>query len=151
MESPEQAVEKLNWYAMRWKIETFHKIIKSGCKAEDSKLRTAERLVNLLATFCIVSWRIFWLTMMTRLVPEAPAGFAFTKLETQLLDRLAGGAARAADRRSVSFYLMSVAKLGGYLARASDPPPGNLVMWRGMSRLIDIELGYLLATNDVGN
>jgi len=44
---------------MRWKIEVFHKILKSGCKAEESKLRTAERLVNLIATFCILSWRIF--------------------------------------------------------------------------------------------
>ena len=26
-----QAIEKLQWYALRWKIETFHKIIKSGC------------------------------------------------------------------------------------------------------------------------
>jgi hypothetical protein len=44
---------------MRWEIETFHKILKSGCKAEQSKLRTAERLVNLLAIFCILSWHIF--------------------------------------------------------------------------------------------
>lgn len=49
------AIEKLNWYAQRWKIETFHKILKSGCRAEQSKLRTAERIVNLLATFCILS------------------------------------------------------------------------------------------------
>lgn len=41
------AIEKLDWYAMRWKIETFHKVLKSGCKAEESRLRTAERLVNL--------------------------------------------------------------------------------------------------------
>jgi hypothetical protein len=39
------AIEKLKWYAMRWKIEVFHKILKSGCKAEDRRLRTAERLV----------------------------------------------------------------------------------------------------------
>lgn len=54
-----QATEKLQWYALRWKIETFHKILKPGCQAEQSKLRTAERLVNLLATFCFLSWRIF--------------------------------------------------------------------------------------------
>src|SRR5450631_3257337 len=59
-----QAIEKLQWYALRWRIEVFHKILKSGCQAEQSKLRTAERLVNLLATFCILSWRIFWLTMI---------------------------------------------------------------------------------------
>lgn len=40
------AIEKLEWYAQRWKIETFHKILKSGCRAEESKLRTAERLVT---------------------------------------------------------------------------------------------------------
>ena len=28
---------------MRWKIETFQKILKSGCRAEDSKLRTPPR------------------------------------------------------------------------------------------------------------
>jgi hypothetical protein len=41
--SPEAAIEKLGWYARRWTIELFHKILKSGCKAEDARLRTAER------------------------------------------------------------------------------------------------------------
>ncbi|MGC8559798.1 MAG: hypothetical protein ACP5O1_03880, partial [Phycisphaerae bacterium] len=49
--SLQEAVEKLDWYAMRWKIETFHKVIKSGCRAEDAKLRTAQRLTNLLAIY----------------------------------------------------------------------------------------------------
>jgi hypothetical protein len=149
--SPEEAVEKLNWYALRWKIETFHKIMKSGCRAEQSKLRTAERIVNLLATFCIVSWRIFWLTIMARVAPEASPSLAFTPLETTLLEKLAEREGRILSKRSLSYYLISVARLGGYLARASDPPPGNAVMWRGMSRLIDIQLGYLLASQDVGN
>ena len=65
-----------------------HKILKSGCKVEESKLRTAERLVNLISTFCILSWRIFWLTMLNRTVPQATPTLAFTKLELQLLDRL---------------------------------------------------------------
>lgn len=44
----DDAIEKLDWYAMRWKIETFHKILKSCCKAEEARLRTAERLVSSL-------------------------------------------------------------------------------------------------------
>jgi hypothetical protein len=44
--SPAEALEKLSWYAMRWKIETFHKILKSGCRAEASKLRAAEGREN---------------------------------------------------------------------------------------------------------
>lgn len=57
-----QAIEKLDWYAQRWKIETFHEILKSGCRAEASRLRTAQRLTNLIAMLCILGWRIFWLT-----------------------------------------------------------------------------------------
>ena len=45
--SAQEAIEKLDWYAQRWKVELYHKILKSGCRAEDARLRTAERLVNL--------------------------------------------------------------------------------------------------------
>jgi hypothetical protein len=44
----------------------------------------------------------------------------------------------AARRKTLSHYLNKIARLGGYLARAHDPPPGNIVMWRGLSRLTDM-------------
>jgi hypothetical protein len=50
------------------------KILKSGCKAEESKLRTAQRLTNLIAVFCIISWRIFRITMLNRSAGAADAG-----------------------------------------------------------------------------
>jgi hypothetical protein len=53
--------------------------------------------------------------------------------------------------RTLSHYTTQLAKLGGYLARKSDPPPGNVVMWRGMTRLTDIVLGIQLTQEDVGN
>jgi hypothetical protein len=140
------AIEKLVWYAMRWKIETFHKILKSGCKAEDARLRSAERLLRLLAVFCVLSWRIFWMTMINRSVTNAPPATVFTTIERQLLDHLVPD--RPRDRtsgKSLSVYITKVARLGGYLARASDPPPGNIVMWRGLSRFTDIELGFRVA------
>jgi hypothetical protein len=58
LRSRRDAIEKLDGYAMRWKIETFHKILKSGCKAEESRLRSADRLANLISVFCILGWRI---------------------------------------------------------------------------------------------
>jgi hypothetical protein len=144
------AIEKLQWYALRWKIETFHKILKSGCQAEQSKLRTAERLVNLLAMFCILGWRIFWLTMLNRSTQRAPPTVAFTPLEIDLLHQLvpAPSFGRSASLHSC---LTQLARLGGYLARAADAPPGNTVIWRGLSRLTDIEIGYLLGAQNVGN
>jgi len=150
--SRKDAVEKLNWYAMRWKIETFHKILKSGCRAEDVKLRTAERLVNLIAILCLLSWRVFWMTMLNRTRPEASAQMALTPTEIYLLDQLVSdtpGAAPAGN--TISLYLSKLARLGGYLARAKDPPPGNTAMWRGITRLTDIQLGFILGTQLVGN
>lgn len=151
VQSLSDAVEKLQWYSLRWKIELFHKILKSGCKAEDSKLRTAERLVNLISIFCIVSWRIFWMTMLNRTAPGAPPGVALTETEMRLLDHLVPDRCGPRAQKSLSGYIVKIARLGGYLARASDPPPGNIVMWRGLSRLIDIELGAHLGVRIVGN
>jgi hypothetical protein len=135
---------------MRWKIETFHKVLKSGCQAERSKLRTAERLTNLLAVLCIVGWRAFWLTMMSRVAPTAPPEVAFTPGEVALLDRIAGGGTPASER-TVAHYLWEVAKLGGYLARTKDPPPGNMVIWRGLTRLADLCHGLELNNQVLGN
>src|SRR5205085_1065650 len=140
------AVEKLRWYALRWKIEVFHKILKSGCRAEESRLRTAERLVKLIAVFCILSWRVFWLTMINRAAPRAGPGLALTKVEIALLDRLVPDQAQAPPRaKTLSAYLIKGARLGGYLARTRDPPPGNTVIRRGLSRPTDIALGAKLA------
>ena len=146
-----EAVEKLKWYALRWNIETFHKILKSGCKAESSRLRSADRLLRLIAVFSILSWRIFWITMIGRSIVPASASLAFTTSECQILDQLMPDPLDDhPPEKSLASYIIKVARLGGYLNRAADPPPGNIVMWRGLSRLTDIELGFEM-TQLVGN
>ena len=48
-------------------------------------------------------------------------------------------------------YRVAVARRGGYLARWKDPPPGSMVVWRGLARLMDIHLGFELSRRIVGN
>jgi hypothetical protein len=152
VQSRKDAIEKLEWYSLRWKIEVFHKVLKSGCRAEEAKLRTAQRLANLIAVYCIVSWRVFWMTMLNRSSPDAPPALALTDAEIALLDRLVRDRDQGPlQRRTLSHYLIKIARLGGYLARANDPPPGNMVMWRGLSRLADIALGATVGAQNVGN
>jgi len=104
--------------------------------------------VKLLSVFCILSWRVFWMTMINRSVPNAEPGLALTEVETRLLDQLVPDTAyRPPRERTLSGYLTKIARLGGYLARASHPPPGNTVMWRGLSRLTDIKLGGTLGAS----
>lgn len=147
VESPRDVIEKMAWYSMRWRIELFFKVLKSGFNAEKLKLRTAERLANLIAIFCILSWRIFWLTMLNRALPNESPGIALTAQEIEVIDCVAANAGRAlVTPQRLSAYLVEIARLGGYLARSHDPPPGNMIMWRGWSRLMDIQLGAALAT-----
>lgn len=89
--------------------------------------------------------------MLNRSATEIPATAVFSEPERQLLDPLVPDRARdRTEKKSLSLYIIKMARLGGYLARTSDPPPGNIVMWRGLSRLTDIVLGFE-AARLVGN
>ena len=92
------------------------------------------------------------MTMLNRTAPDAPPQIALTDGEIRLLDHLVTDVGKSQHRRkTLSHYLTKIARLGGYLARASDPPPGSIVMWRGLSRLTDIELGAEITVGIVGN
>jgi Transposase Tn5 dimerisation domain len=68
-------------------------------------------------------------------------------MEITLLDRLVPNQGPDPSKaKTLSAYLLKIARLGGYLGRTNDPPPGNTVMWRGLTRLTDIRLGVMLAT-----
>ncbi len=84
--------------------------------------------------------------MIHRSAPEAEPEIALTEMETKLLDQLVPDKGSGPPKaRTLHQYLNKVARLGGYLDRAKDPPPGNTVMWRGLSRLTDIKLGAELS------
>jgi len=79
--------------------------------------------------------------MLYRTDPDASPKTALTSTEIALLDQLVGDAGNRRCRPgTLAFYLTKLARLGGYLARTSDPPPGIIVIWRGLSRLTDIKL-----------
>lgn len=141
------AVEKLEWYALRWKAEVFHKVMKSGCRAEQARFETAERLAKFLALIAVVSWRIFFLTMSARERPEAEPETVLTPAEIATLDGIDAARAKPRiQRRTLATHLLQIAMLGGHLDRSRDPPPGNIVVWRGLTRLNDIAFGIAIGT-----
>jgi hypothetical protein len=73
-------------------------------------------------------------------------------LELRILDRLVVEKPAAhLQQHLLAHYLTKLARLGGYLARNSDPPPGNETVWRGLTRLVDIQLGVMMGAQLVGN
>ncbi|WP_424988938.1 IS4/Tn5 family transposase DNA-binding protein [Microbulbifer sp. S227A] len=110
---------------------------------DNLRLATAERLANCIALCCVVAWRVSWLTMLSRKAPATDPAAVFTEDERNLLDQAAPDRKRQAPR-DLQFYVRAVARLGGYLDRASDAPPGTTVIWRGFSRLADLVEGARL-------
>lgn len=64
-----------------------------------------------------------------------------------VLDRISPArSGESASETTLAGYIREIARLGGYLGRSRDPPPGIVVLWRGLSRLVDIERGIEVAT-----
>jgi hypothetical protein len=103
-------------------------------------------LANLIAILCIISWRVLWLCMTNRVSPDLPARLVFTDTEIKILEH-AVPMKNGSRRKTVGSFLIRLARIGGYLDRTGDPPPGNMVLWRGMARLTDIPLGFSMARN----
>lgn len=144
VETAEQAIEKLQWYAQRWNIEVFHRTLKSGCRIEDRQLANADRLEACLAIDLVVAWRIHHLTKLGREVPDAPCTVHFEQAQWQALMIFTTRdpeppreppTLREATRR--------VAALGGFLGRKGDGEPGTQTLWLGMQRLDDITEMYI--------
>jgi hypothetical protein len=96
----------------------------------------------------VVGWRIFWITMSARSHPDAEPETVLTSAEIAALDQINATRFRSTHiaNKTLATYVLQIAMLGGYLARAHDPPPGNVVIWRGITRLQDITFGLSIAS-----
>jgi len=132
------ASEKIEWYTKRWGIETWHKVIKSGCKVEDCRLGTVKRLKRYLTMMSILAVRIMYLTYVSRLDPSAPADTAFAPGEIIAVfirvERKMPPPRRVVTIKEV---VGMVCSLGGHLGRKSDGDGGPTVMWRGLMSLYE--------------
>ena len=139
------AIERIRWYGMRWQIEVYFKVLKSGNKIEDCRLQTQERLLRFLALKSVIAWRIYWLTMMNRHAPDADCTSVLTDTEWKALYCVTHrSTAFPKQLPTVSEVVVWIAKLGGFLGRRSDGEPGVTVIWRGWQRLSDISDTFFL-------
>lgn len=141
----QSAVEKLRWYALRWGIEVFHRVLKSGCQIETRRLGNAQRLEACLGIDLVVAWRIYHLTKLGRETPSIPCTVYFEEHEWQALVAFVTRQAEAPQQPpSLREAVRMVAGLGGFLGRKGDGEPGTETLWRGLQRLDDIAEAFLV-------
>lgn len=141
-----EAIRCVKYYSYRWLIERYHFVLKSGCGLEKLQLEKAEGIHRALATYCIVSWRLLWLTYEARYSPDSPCDRVLKTYEWQALCcHFHKTSVPPIIPPNLHEAVVMIARLGGFLARKSDGEPGVKTIWRGLRRLHDIAQGWQLA------
>jgi hypothetical protein len=151
VEEVAQALECVRLYALRWRIERYHFVLKSGCGVEDLQLETVARFRRALATFAVVAWRLLWLTYQARQSPTQSCEGVLQPIEWQLLYRHHHREARL-PRKPPSLHeaVRWIAQLGGFLGRKGDGDPGVKTLWLGLKCLDGMLVGHRLASERGG-
>jgi hypothetical protein len=86
--SIKQALRCVRWYCRRWRIEEWHRVLKSGCKILEHQNHSAEVLLRAIAIDAVIAWRIMLLALLGREVPELPCQALFDPCECEVLQLL---------------------------------------------------------------
>ncbi len=147
VDSSEVAEKIFAYYVKRWRIEEWHRALKTCCGAEDPAHPNAERQKRLMAINMVIAWRVQLMVLFGREMPELPGDVLFSDNEIEVINRLAVKW-RAPAPENLGDYVIYTARLGGYLNRKNDGPPGVEVLWKGLTKLIHIAMGFELSRRE---
>ena len=143
------AQDLIQYYTLRWRIERFHFILKSGCRFEKLQCDTLSAMYKALSLYNVVAWRMLKLAYLAQLAPERAEGGSgnaptadevVTPMEQEVLQAFAQAIIHTAHDA-----LMAIACIAGFVSVPSAPTPGVKAIWTGFRKLQDIIRGYLLA------
>jgi hypothetical protein len=125
----------INWYRVRWAIERYFRMLKQGCRMEDLRVATPQRLEQCIAVYLIVAWRIHHITQAAREHPDGVCTDVFSEPEWQLISLLQTPQRPPKHPPPLRAIIRMLAQLGGFLARNGDGEPGVETRWRGYMEL----------------
>jgi hypothetical protein len=132
----------VRWYALRWGIECWHKVLKVVCGVERRQMKSAQALERALALDMIVASRVLLLTRLGKEHPDLPAELFYTADELEVL----GVKKETARYTSIAKLTVLqanilVAMFAGFWARAGDGHPGAQVLAEGL-RVLQVLVWY---------
>jgi hypothetical protein len=135
----------VRWYALRWGIECWHKVLKSVCGVERRQMKELEHHQRSLALDMIVAWRVLLLVRLGKEHPTLPADLFYTAEELHVLElkkkELPRHCAASRSKMNVLQANILVAKLAGFWARKSDGHPGPQILADGL-RILQAVVWY---------
>jgi hypothetical protein len=138
VQTVDDARERVAWYACRWGVEVWHRIMNSGCRIEARPWATDERLERCLTLYSSMAWRVFYTAMLARAVPDIPCDVLLAIEEWQALYGAIHHGPTPPDRPpSRGEAVRWIGPLGGFVGRRRDQP-GPEPLWRGLQHLTDL-------------
>ncbi len=148
----EDALQYVKWYSLRWLIERYHYVLKSGCQIEELQLEEEERIERATAVYCVVAWRLLFITYLARKDPDKSSSGIVEQSEWEAMYCFTHKTTSPpSSAPSLSELVRQIAKLGGFIGRKGDGDPGVKVLWRGIRHLPDISGMYQIFRKDMGN
>ena len=137
----DMATTILDWYSYRWRVEEYHKILKSGCQVERYRL-AADSMKTLLGFLSVIAVEQLPLTYLHRTRPTADAIQVLNPLQLKVM---IAKSPKLPKVLTEALAVEALARLGGYLEHRRNTPIGIQVLWRGWLKLHDLCEGWQLA------
>ncbi len=143
VETVEEVLRVIDYYIVRWMIEIYFRVLKTGCRVEEIQLETTHRLKNCLAFYKIIAWRVVYLTYLSRVCPTLSCTALFDDCEWKPVWKVVKKQPLPQQPPTLEEFLPLLTQLGGYNNRAREAPPGPQVFWVGIRRMLDFALAWL--------
>jgi hypothetical protein len=132
----EQVRQVIEYYCLRWMIEVFFRVLKSGCRIEERRFDVLDRVLACLAVYLIVAWRTLYVCRLGRSYPDIDCEAVFEPAEWKATWKIVKGQDPPKTPPKLGVMVKLVARLGGYVERPKSPP-GPQTLWIGLQRVHD--------------
>jgi len=151
IDTVEQVRQIIQYYCIRWMIEIFFRVLKSGCRVEERLFEYMDRLLTCLAVYVIVAWRTLYVCRLGRSCPEINCEAVFEPAEWKSVWKVVHREDPPFQPPTLGVFVRLVAQLGGYVNRKRADPPGPQTIWIGLQRMHDFATCWQLFGPDTRN
>ena len=141
IDDADQVRQIVSYYSIRWQIEIYFKTLKSGCRIEDRQFETLERILNCLAVYSIIAWKVMYLTRLGRECPDLSCELIFDESEWKSVYMTLRHEDPPSTPPTLNEMIRMIASLGGYVIRPSTHP-GTQTLWFGLQRVHDLSTAW---------
>ena len=127
----------VRWYALRWGIECWHKVLKVVCGVERRQMKSAQALERALALDMIIASRVLLLSRLGKEHPELPATVAYSPEELAVLEVKKKETGKFCESPKLTVLQANIltAMLVGFWGRTGDGHPGAQILGEGLRTL----------------